>query len=118
MITIRPFSRRWATVSMLEPEVVENMRTWPHSGFSVDKSVFLPSGDAAGIERLIQYMTRCPFSLSRLVKVSDTGHVIYQSEKQDCRAFPDPKGDGMQAGVPRNFQILEHHGSDCRLLGA
>jgi len=91
----------------IEPEVVENMRSWPHSGFSVDQSVFLPAGDAAGIERLIQYVTRCPFSLSRLVKVSDTGQVIYQSEKQACRAFPDPKGDGMQAGVPRNFQILE-----------
>jgi hypothetical protein len=52
-------------------------------------------------------MTRCPFSLSRLVKVSDTGQVIYQAEKQTCRAFPDPKGDGVQAGVPRNFQILD-----------
>jgi len=91
----------------IEPEVVENMRTWQHSGFSVDQSVFLPAGDQAGIERLVQYMTRCPFSLSRLVKVSDTGQVIYQAEKQACRAFPDPKADGMRAGVPRNFQILE-----------
>ena len=33
------------------PEVVENMRTWPHSGFSVDQSVFLPAGDRAGVER-------------------------------------------------------------------
>ena len=90
----------------IEPEVVENMRTWEHSGFSVDQSVFLPAGDQAGIERLIQYMTRCPFSLSRLVKVSDTGQVVYQAEKQACRAFPDPKGDGTRAGVPRNFQIL------------
>jgi ribosomal protein S27E len=90
----------------IEPEVVENMRTWEHSGFSVDQSVFLPAGDQAGIERLIQTMTRCPFSLSRLMKVSDTGRVIYQAEKQACRAFPDPKGDGMQAGPKRNFQIL------------
>ena len=90
----------------IEPEVVENMRSWEHSGFSVDQSVFLPAGDQAGIERLIQYMTRCPFSLSRLVKVSDTGQVIYQAEKQACRDFPDPKGDGLRAGVPRNFQIL------------
>ncbi len=37
------------------------MRTWGHSGFSVDQSVFLPAGDQAGIERLMQYMTRCPF---------------------------------------------------------
>jgi hypothetical protein len=27
----------------IEPEVVENMRTWPHSGFHVDQSVYLPS---------------------------------------------------------------------------
>ena len=32
--------------------------------------MFLPAGDLAGIQRLIQYMTRCPFSLSRLVKVT------------------------------------------------
>lgn len=41
------------------------------------------------------------------VTVRNTGQVIYQTEKQACRAFPDPKGDGMRAGVPRNFQILE-----------
>ena len=78
----------------IEPEVVENMRTWPHSGFSVDQSVFLPAGDRPGIERLVQYMTRCPFSLSRLVKVTKTGQVIYKAEKDACRAFPDPQGDG------------------------
>ena len=54
---------------------------------------FLPAGDQAGIERLIQYMTGCPFRLSPLVKVRDTGQVVYQAEKQACRAFPDPKGD-------------------------
>jgi len=37
----------------IEPEVVENMRSWEHSGFSVDQSVFLPASDQAGIERLI-----------------------------------------------------------------
>jgi hypothetical protein len=65
----------------IEPEVVENMRSWPHSGFSVDQSVFLPAGDRAGIERLVGYMTRCPFSLSRLVKVTETGQVVYKAEK-------------------------------------
>jgi hypothetical protein len=53
----------------VEPEVVENMRSWPHSGFHVDQSVFLPAEDRAGVERVMQYMVRCPFSLSRLVKV-------------------------------------------------
>jgi hypothetical protein len=91
----------------IEPEVVENMRTWPHSGFSVDQSVFLPAGDRAGIERLVQYMTRCPFSLSRLVKVTKTGQVVYKAEKDACRHFPDPQGDGMTAGPKRNFQVLD-----------
>ena len=73
------------------------MRTWEHSGFSVDQSVLLAAGDQAGIERLVQYMTRCPFSLARLVKVSDSGQVIYKAEKASCRSFPDPGGDGLQA---------------------
>jgi hypothetical protein len=82
------------------------MRTWQHSGFSVDQSVFLAAGDGAGIERLVGYMTRCPFSLSRLVKVSETGQVIYKAEKDACRAFPEPEGDGLKPGPKRNFQVL------------
>jgi len=87
----------------IEPEVVENMRSWEHSGFSVDQSVLLPAGDQAGIERLVQYMTRCPFSLSRLVKVSDTGQVVYKAEKDVCRAFPDPQADGLESRRPAEF---------------
>ncbi len=90
----------------IEPEVVENTRTWEHSGFSVDQAVLLAAGDQAGIERLVQYMTRCPFSLSRLVKVSETGQVVYKAEKQACRAFPDQQGDGIASGPKRNFQIF------------
>ena len=66
----------------IEPEVVENMRTWQHSGFSVDQSVLLPAGDQAGIERLVQYMVRCPFSLSRVVKVTDTGASCLQGRER------------------------------------
>jgi hypothetical protein len=90
----------------IEPEVAENMRRWPHSGFSVDQSVLLPAGDRPGIERLVEYMTRCPFSLSRLIKVTETGQVVYKAEKQECRIFPDQNGDGTQAGPKRNYQIL------------
>jgi len=90
----------------IDAEVVQNMRGWPHSGFSVDQSVLLPADDRAGIERLVQYMVRCPFSLSRLVKVTRTGQVIYKAEKDACRAFPDPRADGLKSGPKRNFQIL------------
>ena len=90
----------------IEAQVVENMRTWRHTGFSIDQSVFLPAGDHKGIERLVQYITRCPFSLSRLVKVTGTGQVVLKAEKAACRAFPDPKGDGIASGPKRNFQLL------------
>jgi hypothetical protein len=90
----------------IEPEVVQNMRSWDHSGFSVDQSVHLSAGDRSGVERLIQYMVRCPFSLSRLVKITDTGQVVYKAEKDACHAFPDPQADDLEAGVKRNFQIL------------
>ena len=52
-------------------------------------------------------MTRCPFSLSRLVKVTKTGQVIYKAEKEACRAFPDPQRDELARGTQRNFQILD-----------
>jgi hypothetical protein len=90
----------------IEPEVVENMRTWRHSGFHVDQSVWLAAGNQAGIERVVGYMTRCPFSLSRLVKVTDTGQVIYKAEKDACRPFPDPHRADLFSGVKRNFQML------------
>ena len=68
--------------------------------------VLLPAGERAGIERLVQYMTPCPFSLSRLVKISESGQVVYKAEKQARPAFPDQHGDGIQSGLKRNYQIL------------
>ena len=59
-------------------------------------------------------MTRCPFSLSRLVKVTNTGQVIYKAEKSSCRNFPEPAGDGLQNGPKRNYQILSWQGSSAR----
>jgi hypothetical protein len=54
-----------------------------------------------------KYMTRCPFSLSRLVKVTKTGQVVYMAEKDACRAFPDPQGSDLAPGPKGNFQILD-----------
>ena len=38
--------------------------------------------------------------------MTDTGQVVLKAEKAACRAFPDPKGDGIASGPKRNFQIL------------
>ena len=73
------------------------MRSWPHSGFSVDDSVYLPPGDKAGLQRLAEYILRCPFSLARVVRLTDDGWVIYRSAKDHCRRFPGPSSDDLRA---------------------
>ena len=32
--------------------------------------------------------------------------MVYKAEKDACRAFPDPQGDGLASGPKRNFQVL------------
>ena len=60
----------------IDRETVDQMRSWAHSGFSVDNSVYLSPGDTSGLERLAEYILRCPFSLARVVRLSDDGSVI------------------------------------------
>jgi hypothetical protein len=91
----------------IAPETVGQMRSWQHSGFSVDRSVLISAGDGDALERLVQYIARCPFSLDRIVKVTPTGQVVYRAEHQDCRKFPDPDSDDLRAGVSRNFQVFD-----------
>ena len=51
-------------------------------------------------------MVGCPFSQSRLVKVTNTRQIVYKAEKQACKAFPDPHADDLKAGAKRTFQLL------------
>ena len=38
----------------IDQPTVDQMRCWPQSGFSVDKSVYLSARDTAGLQRLAQ----------------------------------------------------------------
>ena len=91
----------------IDQETVDQMTTWQHSGFSVDRSVYLPKGDVAGLERLAQYMVRCPLSLARMTRVTDEGSVIYRAEKTECRRFPQAATEDLRAGPRRNFQVFD-----------
>lgn len=84
------------------PDVVENIRSWKHSGFSVDKSVRIEAGDRAGLEGLLRYIVRCPFSIERVIRLSDNDHVIYRTEHDDPRRFPLPQS-GASHGVTRTL---------------
>ena len=67
---------------------------------------FCPRGTKQGLSVWYSPWSAAHWSLSRLVKVTDTGQVVYKAEKDACRAFPDPRADDLEAGAKRNFQIL------------
>jgi hypothetical protein len=77
------------------------------SGFSIDQSVVIEASDKKGMQRLISYITRCPFSLSRIVRVTEEGKVIYRAVKPSCLPFPVLGNKKLKAGAKRNFQIFE-----------
>jgi ribosomal protein S27E len=94
------------TAGKIDQETIDQMRAWPHSGFSVDHSVYLPTHDTAALQRLAQYILRCPFSLARVVRLTAEGSVIYRAEEDDCRRFPGPASADLRSGPKRNFQIF------------
>ena len=87
----------------ITPELANDMRRWRHSGFSVDQSVFVPKGDDIGMQRIIDYMARCPFSLSRVIKLTDEGKVLYRTGKGAALAFPIMGCDKLTAGITPGF---------------
>ena len=110
-----PFRRIWEDnvfrllldAGRIDANVVSQIRSWRHTGFSVDRSVRIPADDRDGLERLAQYMARSPFSLTRLLRITRTGQVVYHAEKHRPHRFPDPARDDLFGGVARNFQVFE-----------
>jgi len=110
-----PFLRLWEDKvfrllldeNKIEPALVTQLRSWRHSGFGVDRSVRLQAGDRDGVERLAEYMGRSPFSLTRLIRVTPTGQVIYRAERDGPQRFPDPGSGDLLGGMRRNFQVFE-----------
>ena len=90
----------------IDRATADQMRCWPHSGFSVDNSVYLAPHDIAGLRRLAEYILRCPFSLARVVRLTDDGSVIYRAERDHCRRFPGPPSGDLRGGPKRSFQVF------------
>ena len=114
-LATEPFLRLWEqevfalllAEGKISEEVVANIRSWKHSGFSVDQSVWLEAGDQQGVQRLIEYFLRCPFSQARMIEVTDAGQVIYQTEHNALGRFPEPGDEELWAGPKRNFQLFD-----------
>ena len=67
----------------------------------------LEAGDQEGVQRLIEYFLRCPFSQARMIEVTDAGQVIYKTEHNAVGRFPEPGDEELLAGPARNFQIFD-----------
>ena len=91
----------------IDLDVVANMRGWKHSGFSVNNSVRIEAADKDGMQRLIEYISRCPLSLSRMVTITSDGKVVYRATGPNCIPFPITGDKELISGNPRNFEIFD-----------
>lgn len=73
----------------------------------MDQSVRLEAGDQEGVQRLIQYFLRCPFSQARMIEVTEAGKVIYKTEHNAVSRFPEPGDEELAAGPSRNLQVFD-----------
>ena len=62
---------------LISQEIVDNLLSWHHSGFSVHGDVRAHDRDSAA--RLGRYMIRCPLVLERLALDETTGEVLYRT---------------------------------------
>jgi hypothetical protein len=92
---------------LLTEQAIRQMRTWHRSGFSVDMSVRIEAGDTRAIERLAQYMVRCPFSMERVISINPQGQVVYRAEKPGVFEYPVPGDPDLTAGISRNFEVFD-----------
>ncbi|MFQ5904453.1 MAG: transposase [Candidatus Binatia bacterium] len=62
--------------------LVENLLSWPHSGFHVHQGERIEADDRAGRERVAAYILRAPLSQERMTYREETGEVIVLSGKK------------------------------------
>lgn len=79
---------RWCIQeNLLDKVQADNMRSWPHSGFSLDTSVKTEADDQAGLRRIALYIHRPPLVASRLTYKRATGMVVYKLFRNERTHF-------------------------------
>jgi hypothetical protein len=59
------------------------------------------------MQRLIEYISRCPFSLGRMVSLTKDGKILYRAAHPNCLPFPLSGDMSLLAGIPRNFEVFD-----------
>jgi|ETNmetMinimDraft_30_1059905.scaffolds.fasta_scaffold49599_1 hypothetical protein len=94
---------------VLSQEVVENMLSWPHSGFHVYASEAFRDPDR--IKRTLSYAFRPAVSLKQLVFDSKTQQVTYRSKKGKTLTFkPKDFIATLTQHIPDRYQNMRRYG--------
>ena len=86
----RRILRAFVGRGLLESFEAKEMLGYQHSGFSVDAGVCIEAHDRAGLERLLRYCARPPFSMVRLRKAGS--ELVYRCAKQYSEPSSDKRG--------------------------
>ena len=65
---------------MIEQPLIDKLRSWKHSGFSVYCKTRIDASDTDGRRKLAEYIARAPFSLERMTVNDDASAVLYHGE--------------------------------------
>jgi hypothetical protein len=91
----------------IDRKVVVMIKSRRHTGSSVDNSVRVEAKDEAGMQRLIEYITRSPFSITGMVSLTGDGKILYRASKPGCIPFPKQGDPEHEIGMPRNCEIFD-----------
>lgn len=85
--------RFFASKGLLNDKMATGLLSWVHSGFSVDNSVRLLSGNRKAMGKLSQYIARHPFSLKKIHYIKERDQVLYLTKyvpgvKENVKLFP------------------------------
>jgi hypothetical protein len=59
------------------------------------------------MQRLRGGISRYPFSLARMVSVTNDGKILYRAGKAECIPFPKTGDKDLSPGMPRNYEIYD-----------
>lgn len=72
--------KRLKKKDMSNDEIIANLMSWRHSGFSVHNAVRVARDDNEARERVAQYIIRNAFSVANIIYNDKTGTVIYKAK--------------------------------------
>lgn len=109
--------RFFSTKGLLNEKMASSLLSWVHSGFSVDHSVRLLSGNRKAMGKLSQYIARHPFSLKKIHYIKEKAQVLYLTKytpgvKENVKLFPvlDFIAELTQHIPPKGKHLIRYYG--------